>query len=86
LNKLREAEIMLSQGTNLSVILKKIGVSDATYYRWLKRLGEGQLKDRKGGSRLPWNRIRPDDEAKILVQARASPKLSCRQIALSITD
>jgi transposase-like protein len=39
INKLREAEIMLSQGTTLSVILKKIGVSDATYYRWRKEYG-----------------------------------------------
>jgi transposase-like protein len=39
INKLREAEIMLSQGATLSVILKKIGVSDATYYRWRKEYG-----------------------------------------------
>ncbi len=31
INKLREAEIMLSQGATLSIILKKIGISDATY-------------------------------------------------------
>jgi hypothetical protein len=31
INKLREAEIMFSQGATLTVILKKIGVSDATY-------------------------------------------------------
>ena len=39
INKLREAEIMLSQGATLSVILKKIGISDATYYRWRKEYG-----------------------------------------------
>jgi putative transposase len=39
INKLREAEIMLSQGATFSVILKKIGVSDATYYRWRKEYG-----------------------------------------------
>ncbi len=39
INKLREAEIMLSQGATLTVILKKIGVSDATYYRWRKEYG-----------------------------------------------
>jgi putative transposase len=39
INKLREAEIMLSQGATLLVILKKIGVSDATYYRWRKEYG-----------------------------------------------
>ena len=32
ISKLREAEILLSQGATLAVILKKIGVSDCTYY------------------------------------------------------
>ena len=39
INKLREAEIMLSQGAALSITLKKIGISDATYYRWRKEYG-----------------------------------------------
>jgi transposase-like protein len=34
LNKLREAEIMLSQGSSIAVICRKIGVPDQTYYRW----------------------------------------------------
>jgi len=33
INKLREAEILISQGATLAVMLKKIGVSDCTYYR-----------------------------------------------------
>ena len=36
INKLREAEIMLSQGATVAVVSKKIGVSDYTYYRWRK--------------------------------------------------
>jgi putative transposase len=39
INKLREAEVMLSQGATLSAILKKIGISDVTYYRWRKEYG-----------------------------------------------
>ncbi len=39
INKLREAEILLSQGATLAVIWKKIGVSDCTYYRWRKEYG-----------------------------------------------
>jgi putative transposase len=39
INKLREAEVMLSQGATLPVIWKKIGVSDCTYYRWRKENG-----------------------------------------------
>jgi putative transposase len=47
INKLREAEIMLSQGSTLSVILKKIGVSDATYYRWRKEYGGMRIEQAK---------------------------------------
>ena len=39
INKLREAEILLSQGNTIAVITKKIGVSDYTYYRWRKEYG-----------------------------------------------
>jgi transposase-like protein len=39
INKLREAEIMLSQGETLAVVSKKIGVSSHTYYRWRKEYG-----------------------------------------------
>ena len=39
INKLREAEILLSQGNAVSVITRKIGVSDYTYYRWRKEYG-----------------------------------------------
>jgi putative transposase len=47
INKLREAEIMLSQGATLSVILKKIGVSDCTYYRWRKEYGGMRVEQAK---------------------------------------
>ena len=39
INKLREAEILLSQGNTIGVVSKKIGVSDFTYYRWRKEYG-----------------------------------------------
>jgi len=39
INKLREAEIILSQGEAVAVIGKKIGVSDHIYYRWRKEYG-----------------------------------------------
>ena len=39
INKLREAEVLLSQGAALSTVLKKIAVSDVTYYRWRKEYG-----------------------------------------------
>jgi putative transposase len=39
INKLREAEVLLSQGNTISTVCKKIGVSDFTYYRWRKEYG-----------------------------------------------
>jgi transposase-like protein len=38
---------MLSQGATLSVILKKIGVSDCTYYRWRKEYGGMRVEQAK---------------------------------------
>ena len=39
INKLREAEILLSQGETVALVSKKIGVSGHTYYRWRKEYG-----------------------------------------------
>ena len=39
INKLREAEVLLSQGETVGVVGKKIGVSLHTYYRWRKEYG-----------------------------------------------
>ena len=39
INKLREAEILLSQGETVAVVSKKIGVSSHTYYRWRREYG-----------------------------------------------
>ena len=39
INKLREAEILLSQGNTIAVISKKIGITEQTYYRWRKEYG-----------------------------------------------
>jgi putative transposase len=73
-------------GLPRSRALAQLRIPRSTYYRWLKRLSEGRLKDKKGGSPIPWNKIRPEEEAQILAEARASPELSCRQLALTITD
>jgi putative transposase len=47
INKLREAEILLNQGTALSVVWKEIGVSDCTYYRWRKEYGGMRIEQAK---------------------------------------
>ncbi len=66
--------------------LVQLGLPKSTYYRWLKRQAEGRLQDLKGGSPLPWNRLRPEEEDEILSQARVSPELSARQLALKLID
>jgi putative transposase len=66
--------------------LLHLGLAKSTYYRWLKRQAEGRLQDKRGGSSIPWNKMRPEEEAKILVEAKASPELSARQIALKLVD
>jgi transposase-like protein len=39
INKLREAEICLSQGGSIIEASRKIGVTEQTYYRWRKEYG-----------------------------------------------
>jgi len=66
--------------------LAQLGLAKSTYYRWLRRQTEGRLHDKKGGSSTPWNKLKPEEESRILSQARASPDLSARQLALQIVD
>jgi putative transposase len=37
--KLREAEVLLGQGKKVSEVVKAIGVSEVSYYRWRKEYG-----------------------------------------------
>jgi len=39
INRLRTAEIELSQGKTVAQVCKKIGVTEQTYYRWRKEYG-----------------------------------------------
>ena len=39
INKLREAEVLTSQGKTVSEICKALAISDQTYYRWRKAYG-----------------------------------------------
>ncbi len=39
INKLREAEVLLSQGSTVGEASRKLGVTDQTYYRWRKEYG-----------------------------------------------
>ena len=39
INKLREAEVLQSQGLNLNMICKRLEIHEQTYYRWRKEYG-----------------------------------------------
>ena len=39
INKLREAEVLLSQGATVGAVSRKIGVTEQTYYRWRREYG-----------------------------------------------
>ena len=47
ISKLREAEILLSQGNTIGITSKKIGVSEFTYYRWRKEYGGMRIEQAK---------------------------------------
>ena len=47
INKLREAEILSSQGATVAVVSKKIGISAHTYYRWRKEYGGLRVEQAK---------------------------------------
>lgn len=66
-------------------VLAQLGLSRSTYYQWLRR-GEAKTDTPRAAPRLPWNRLRPEEEEAILAVARASPELSPRQLAFRITD
>ena len=39
ITRLREAEVLLSQGLTVIEAAKKLGISEQTYYRWRKEYG-----------------------------------------------
>ena len=39
ITKLREAEVRLSRGATVAEVVKALGVSEVTYYRWRKEFG-----------------------------------------------
>jgi putative transposase len=60
--------------------LMALGIAKSSYYRW--RQGSGASTKR----RRSWNRIMPQEEARILELARIRPELSSRQLSAWITD
>jgi transposase-like protein len=47
ISKLREAEILMSQGATVGEACRKIGVTTQTYYRWRKEYGGMRIEQAK---------------------------------------
>ena len=47
INKLREAEVLLSQGSTIGEAARKIGVTEQTYYRWRREYGGMRIEQVK---------------------------------------
>ena len=47
IGKLREAEVLLSQGATVAEASRKIGVTEQTYYRWRKEYGGMRVEQAK---------------------------------------
>ena len=43
IGKLREAEVLLSQGSTVGEASRKLGVTEQTYYRWRRKYGGMRL-------------------------------------------
>jgi putative transposase len=47
IGKLREVEVLLSQGSTVGEASRKIGVTEQTYYRWRKEYGGMRVEQAK---------------------------------------
>ena len=47
INKLREVELIVNQGSTIGMASKKIGVTEQTYYRWRKEYGGMRIEQAK---------------------------------------
>ncbi len=47
ISKIRQADVLSSQGHKAEEICRELGVSDVTYYRWRKEYGGMQIEQAK---------------------------------------
>jgi transposase-like protein len=58
INKLREAEVLIGQGTSVGEASRKIGVTEQTYYRWRREYGGMRVEQAKRLKELEKENIR----------------------------
>lgn len=47
INKLRQAEVLISEGNSITQVCKKLEVTEQTYYRWRKEYGGMKVEQAK---------------------------------------
>lgn len=47
IRKLRQAEVMLGQGSTVTAVCKELCITDATYYKWRKNYGGMEISQAK---------------------------------------
>jgi transposase-like protein len=55
---LREAEVLLSQGTTAVEVVRKLGVTEQTYYRWRREYGGMRIEQAKRLKELEKENVR----------------------------
>ena len=58
INRLREAEVLLSQGATVGEASRKLGITDQTYYRWRREYGGMRVDQAKRLKELEKENIR----------------------------
>jgi len=67
-------------------LLAALQIPKSTYYRWRAQQLQGRLDIATESSRVPWNKLLPQEEDLVLATAREAPEWSSRQLAAWITD
>lgn len=83
---LRELGTLKGDGSR---ILKKLGIPRSTYYDWKRRYereGIMGLRKKRGVERRIWNRLMASECDRVIEIAKGHPELSCRLLAIEITD
>jgi len=84
--KVRVLSKVAASPLSKSQALAEMGIPRRTYYNWVRREKESELREGECKSRRPWNKVKVEEEKLVIDMARASPELSPRQLALSLVD
>ena len=58
ITKLREAEVLLNQGSNVAEAVRQLGITEQTYYRWRKEYGGMRVDQAKRLKELEKENVR----------------------------